>query len=77
MERIAEIRQFIATHIAEPVADDDDIFDLGLVNSMFVVQLVAFVEETFDVQVDGADLVLENFRSVKEIDTLVGRLSAA
>jgi methoxymalonate biosynthesis acyl carrier protein len=76
VDRTAQIRQFLAEHIAEPVADEDDIFARGLVNSMFVVQLVAFLEETFDIQIDGEDLVFENFRSVKDIDTLVQRLAA-
>jgi acyl carrier protein len=75
VDRTAQIRQFLAEHIAEPVADEDDIFALGLVNSMFVVQLVAFLEETFDLQIDGEDLVFENFRSVKDIDALVLRLT--
>jgi methoxymalonate biosynthesis acyl carrier protein len=76
VDRTAQIRQFLAEHIAEPVADEDDIFARGLVNSMFVVQLVAFLEETFDIRIDGEDLVFENFRSVKDIDTLVQRLAA-
>lgn len=75
MDRTTQIRQFLAEHIAEPITDEDDIFARGLVNSMFVVQLVAFLEETFDVQIDGEDLVLENFRSVKDIDALMQRLA--
>lgn len=76
MDRTAQIRQFLAEHIAEPVTDEDDIFARRLVNSMFVVQLVAFLEEAFDIQIDGEDLAFENFRSVKDIDTLVQRLAA-
>jgi acyl carrier protein len=72
-----QIREFMASHIAKPITDEDDIFALGLANSMFVIQLVAFVEDAFEVDIDGEDLVFENFRSVKDINSLVRRLSAA
>jgi methoxymalonate biosynthesis acyl carrier protein len=76
VDRKVQIRQFLAEHIAEHIADEDDIFARGLVNSMFVVQLVAFLEETFDIQIDGEDLVFENFRSIKDVDALVQRLTS-
>lgn len=75
MNRTAQIRQFLGEHIAESIADEDDIFARGLVSSMFVVQLVAFLEDNFDIQIDGEDLVFESFRSVKDIDALVQRLT--
>jgi len=75
VNRTAQIRQFLGEHIAESIADEDDIFARGLVSSMFVVQLVAFLEDNFDIQIDGEDLVFESFRSVKDIDALVQRLT--
>lgn len=72
-----QVRQFLAEHTAQPIADDDDIFALRLVNSMFVVQLITFIEDTFDVRIEGEDLVLDNFRSINGIKSLVQRVSAA
>jgi methoxymalonate biosynthesis acyl carrier protein len=79
----AKIRAFITGHVrqdqaaADGLADDADIFALGLVNSMFVVQLVSFVEKEFDLTVSGADLDFANFQSVDAVGRLVSRLAAA
>lgn len=53
------------------VKDDDNIFELGLVNSLFAVQLVNFIEQEFDVVVDNDDLDIQNFKSVNAISALI------
>lgn len=55
---------------------EDDIFTLGLVNSLFAMELVLFVEKTFGVQVDDEDLELDNFRSARSMARLVSRKRA-
>ncbi|MEK8173925.1 acyl-CoA dehydrogenase family protein [Streptomyces sp. M19] len=55
------------------IADDTDIFSTGLVNSLFVMQLVLFVESEFGLTVEDEDLEMDNFRSVDA----VGRSSRA
>ena len=71
------IRAFLAKHIkAYNVQDDDDIFALGLVNSLFTMQLVLFVEQEFEFEVVADDLDIANFRTVNAITALVERNSA-
>lgn len=53
--------------------EEDDIFSLGFVNSMFAMQLVNFVEHEFGVSVENEDLELDNFRSIKALTSLVDR----
>ena len=53
--------------------DDDDIFSLGFVNSMFAMQLVQFVEHEFDVVVETEDLELKNFSSINALSDFVAR----
>lgn len=66
------IRNFLSEHItAYDLQDSDDIFELGLVNSLFAMQLVLFVEQAFDISIDGEDLDFANFRTVNAIDHLV------
>jgi methoxymalonate biosynthesis acyl carrier protein len=66
------IRDFLLGHITEyDLQDDDDIFELGLVNSLFAMQLVLFVEQAFDISIDGEDLDFANFRTVNAIEHLV------
>lgn len=74
MDRRSVIRDFIldSTTTAE-VTDDDDIFELGLVRSMFVMELVVFVEQEFGVSIAGEDLNFDHFRSIARVDELVAR----
>lgn len=72
------IRSFIVEHTgATELSDTDDIFERGLVSSMFVMQLVVFVETEFGIAVTGEELVFDNFRTVEAVDALVsGKLAA-
>ena len=55
----------------ENIEEDEDIFESGSVSSMFVMQLVTYVETTTGLVVQSSDLNFENFRSVAAIDTFV------
>jgi methoxymalonate biosynthesis acyl carrier protein len=73
-----EIRQktkeFIGVHFKNyDLQDDDDIFSLGFVNSLFAMQLVMFVEKEFRLKVHDDDLLIDNFRSVNAVLDLVQR----
>jgi methoxymalonate biosynthesis acyl carrier protein len=43
----------------------------GYVNSLFAMQLVAFLESEFHLRIDNEDLEIENFRSVNALVRLV------
>lgn len=72
------IREFVTRSFSgQQLADDDDMFALGFATSLFAMQLVAFVEKQFGVEVDSDDLDIDNFRSVRAIAGLVERKLAA
>ena len=71
------VREFMIRLTKSPVRDDDDIFASGYANSMVAMQLVAFVEQRFGIEIDGEDLELDNFRSVDAIAAFVERKQAA
>lgn len=78
METKQQIREFLSRFIRDhQLADDEDIFATGFVNSMFAMQLVQFVETTFGVTVESEDLEIDNFRTVDAIAALVGRKQGA
>lgn len=54
-------------------SNEDDIFKLGLVNSLFALQLVMFLEMEFDIKIENEDLELSNFNTVNHIDQFVSR----
>jgi len=55
----------------------DDIFALGFGNSLFAMQLVAFVENEFKIDIESEDLEMDNFRSIQALSGLVERKLAA
>ncbi|HVE92577.1 MAG TPA: phosphopantetheine-binding protein [Actinomycetota bacterium] len=74
----APVREFVSRAFKGRVpADDEDIFASGVVNSLFAMELVTFVESTFDLTIDSDDLDLENFSSVDAIARLVARKKRA
>jgi acyl carrier protein len=60
----------------QTIQDDEDIFALGFVNSLFAMQLVLFVEREFGIAVENEDLDIDNFRSINAIVRLVERKTA-
>lgn len=63
-----KIRKFLGRFFRKhELKDDDDIFELGFVNSLFAMQLVLFLEKEFQIKVTNNDLDLDNFRTVQNI----------
>jgi methoxymalonate biosynthesis acyl carrier protein len=54
-----------------PLNSDDDIFEQGLVNSMFALQLVMYLEKEFSIKIENDDLQLSNFNTVDHIEQFV------
>ncbi|UED83210.1 acyl carrier protein [Streptomyces profundus] len=71
------IRGFLAQFFGDhQPADEDDIFATGFVNSLFIMQLVLFVEGEFELTVEDEDLEMANFNTVAAIDAFVARKRA-
>lgn len=61
-----KIRAFILASIHVPdLAGDDDLFESGIVNSLFAVQLMTFIEKSFAIEVGPDDLEIANFKSIE------------
>ena len=68
----ARIREFISTHVHDVrVDDDEDLFANGYVNSLFAVQLVMWIEKTFDLQLGSKDLNFANFATIDAIAAFI------
>lgn len=68
------IGTFLKQHTKISWEADQDIFATGAVSSLFAMQLVVFLEKTFGVSIGGADLRLDNFRTIATMLALVDRL---
>jgi len=68
------VKSFILSSISIPNWDDDDnLFESGIVNSLFAVQLMTFIEKTFQIEVGSEDLDIENFKSLNAMMAFVLR----
>ena len=66
------VRRFILSSINITHLDDDDnLFESGIVNSLFAVQLMMFIEKTFAIEVGMDDLDIENFKSLNATTAFV------
>jgi methoxymalonate biosynthesis acyl carrier protein len=73
-----DIRAFIHAKYPQAAIDDEqDIFSLGFVNSLFAMELVMFIEKQFGIRIPNEDLRLDNFRTITSMDGLVSRHAAA
>ena len=63
-----KVRSFLGKYVSDPEVDGDlDLFSAGLVNSLYAMQLVLFIEQEYGIQVTNEDLDYENFKSVQAI----------
>jgi acyl carrier protein len=77
MDRDARpIRTFIVERLAPATGrthldDDDDLIDSGVVDSLGIFQLVAFLEEKFGVVIADSEITPDNFATIARIERLV------
>jgi acyl carrier protein len=73
----AIVRRFLLRSINIPdVGDDDDLFESGIVNSLFAMQLTIFIEKTFRIEITADDLDIRNFKSLNAATDFVLRRRA-
>lgn len=71
-----KIKAFLGRYIKiQDLDDDKNIFDLGLVNSLFSMQLVMFLEKEFNIKVENNDLNIDNFSTVNKLTDFIERKS--
>jgi acyl carrier protein len=73
-----QVRQYIADNFlfsedGYQLSDDVSFLEEGIVDSTGVLELVMFVEETFDVTVEDEEIVPENFDSVSRLAAYIRR----
>lgn len=78
MEVKEKVKEFLQKKIGQDKSFtfEDNIFKQGLVNSLFALELVVFLEGAFSISVENEDLNLENFNSINNIDSFIARKKA-
>jgi acyl carrier protein len=78
MSVTAELEAFIVDEITAgrgpaSIAPDEDVLARGLIDSLGVTQLVAFIEERYSVRVADDELTPANFQSLASIEAFIAR----
>ena len=68
----SELRQYLEEELleaedGEELSDDDDLLLSGLVDSIGLMRLISFIEETTSLRVPPEDVTIERFRSISSI----------
>lgn len=72
------IKEFISHELLHgsretPLNDEDQLIELGIIDSLGIMTLLTFVEDRFSLQISGDDLIPENFGSIAAISDLIER----
>lgn len=76
------VRGFIADNFLfraenEALGDDQSLLDSGIVDSTGVLEIIAFLEQTYEISIADSEIVPENLDSVGRIVDYVERKRAA
>jgi acyl carrier protein len=69
------LENFLFSDNGYELPDDASFLEEGIVDSTGVLELVMFVEETFDITVEDEEIVPENFDSVSQLAIYIRRKS--
>ena len=56
---------------AGDLTDDSSFLERGIIDSTGVIELIAFIEETFGIEVDDDEIVPENLDSLRNVERFV------
>jgi acyl carrier protein len=74
------IREFIVGNFyvadAGALEDDGSLLDQGIIDSTGVLELITFLESSFGISVDDAEILAENLDSVSRMASFVQRKQA-
>jgi acyl carrier protein len=78
----SRIRTFIEENFLfredrETLSESESLLDAGLIDSTGILELIAFLESSFGIAIDDAEIVPENLDSVRAITVYVERKLAA
>lgn len=78
MEFREKIRRFIEDNLIvfdedANFTDEDNIFQRGVVNSLFAMKLLTYIESEFNISVSNDEIEISNFSSVNNIVSFVER----
>jgi acyl carrier protein len=73
-----KLKEFIMTEVSPDLNlvkldDDEPLIESGIIDSLGVLKILAFLDETFGVDLSSDQIKLENFKTVSSICALVDK----
>jgi len=72
-----QVRTFITTnfYVADPdkLGNGDSLLDSGIIDSTGVLEVIGFIEDTFNVTVEDHEMLPENLDSIERIADFIAR----
>ena len=72
MSYASPVREFIVENFLfgeeGDLKNDSPFFETGIVDSTGILEVVTFLEETFNINIEDEELIPENFTSIETID---------
>ena len=69
------ISYVLENHISEYTADtlplDQSLFELDILDSMGIIELIAFIETTWSITIEDTEITTENLGSINKMITLI------
>lgn len=69
------IKKEIMRNDKAKISETDDLLSEGILDSLGILQLVAYINDNFGIDVPDRDVVYENFHSVQALDTYLQQFS--
>ncbi len=61
------IENFLLGEEADELSDSESFLESGLIDSTGILELIAFLEETYDVEIEDEEMIPENLDSVQRV----------
>ncbi len=78
LDMLDTIGQYICEELLEddePLDGDENLLADGMVDSLGMLRLVGFIDDTFDIVIPPEDFVLENFRTLNQLMVYLNKRS--
>ena len=62
---------FLLGDSSKALSDDDSFLEKGIIDSTGVLELVSFIEESFNIKVEDEELIPDNLDSINRLNTYI------
>ncbi|BFM17471.1 acyl carrier protein [Maricurvus nonylphenolicus] len=67
------VEEFIPDTHQDEISDDLELIKSGILDSLSVLKLVAFIEDRYDIALDPSEIDPDNLNSIRAIDALISK----